>query len=368
VKNRWLAGLLVVTSAVTPLNAQAPALGVQGDHFTVNGIPTFLLFVSYFDAMRRSHGPAMNNQGDIDSDFAYFKAHGLNGIRIFPNWWIYACGDVTQGTDTLFRGGGTLRDRKLAVFLRVLDRAAHHGLLVDVSFSRESVAGLGSRSPTSRHKDAYKEQIRSVAKELKGGYPHVLFDLQNEFTNQALTEEDVADIAKAVRAEDPRRIILASTDANHGLRSRSPQWTAGYIAAARGLDVAGVHPDRDDQWHTRAGMSTAIAEARKGMADGSRAPLRPVFVQEPMPFSQFDDATNPACSKQSFDPGAGHHQEAALNAKLAGAAGFTFHTRLTFDLDTQTYVSKLESASAERTELEGIHPKVSSAPWGARVP
>ena len=53
--------------------------------FNVNGVNKFLLFVSYFDAMRRAHedGEAATL---LDRDLAYIRGQGFDGIRIFTNW------------------------------------------------------------------------------------------------------------------------------------------------------------------------------------------------------------------------------------------------------------------------------------------
>jgi hypothetical protein len=65
-------------------------LGIDEEMFTVNGTPQFLVFVSYFDAMDVS---ATN----LHSDFAYLRSKGVDGVRIFPNWW-----DVQQDASKRF--------------------------------------------------------------------------------------------------------------------------------------------------------------------------------------------------------------------------------------------------------------------------
>jgi hypothetical protein len=49
-------------------------LAVQGDHFTVNGQPRFLTFISYFDAI-----DATNNV----SDFRYLRQRGIDEYGCF---------------------------------------------------------------------------------------------------------------------------------------------------------------------------------------------------------------------------------------------------------------------------------------------
>lgn len=61
-------------------------IGIDENMFTINGTPTFLVFVSYLDAMDVS-------STNLHSDFAYLKSKGVDGVRIMPNWWNVA-GDV----------------------------------------------------------------------------------------------------------------------------------------------------------------------------------------------------------------------------------------------------------------------------------
>jgi hypothetical protein len=67
---------------------QGTTLRVKGDHFTVNGAPRFLVFVSYFDGVHRDAHSIVDggqNLTTLTKDLCYFQAHGVNGIRVFPN-------------------------------------------------------------------------------------------------------------------------------------------------------------------------------------------------------------------------------------------------------------------------------------------
>jgi hypothetical protein len=319
--------LVVALMMWTASAAYAQTLARQGDRFTVDGVPKFLMFISYFDAMRRSDAAA-GNSGDLDTDFRFLKSEGFDGIRIFPNWWSYSCsGDDSvnvHAADTLFTSGTGLRHGKWNLFIRVLDRAAAHGLLVDVSFSRETVAGLTSVAN-------YQAQIATVASRLAGGHRHVFFDIQNEFDNsnsqQHLTEAEVLSIAKAIHEQDPLRLVTASTTAGNSAK-------AGSIVAHAGLDFAATHPPLGDNWSDDAVIAAAVNDTRGAMG----SPPRPVHLQETTAFSNF-------CDTDEKNPD--HHAAAAARAKANGAAGFTFHTRKTFDLSTSTYVQKLVEANGE---------------------
>jgi hypothetical protein len=322
--------LIFVLTIWTAHVAPAQTLARQGDRFTVDGVPRFLMFISYFDAMRRSSAAA-GNSGDLETDFRFLKNEGFDGIRIFPNWWSYSCtGDDSvnvQAADTLFTSGTSLRDGRWEVFVRVLDRAAAHGLLVDVSFSRETVQGLTSVAN-------YQAQIATAAARLAGGYRHVFFDIQNEFdkssSQQHLSDSEVRAIAGAIHQKDPLRLVTASTTAGN-----SPK--AGSIVEYAGLDFAATHPPlgvAGANWYDAAVIASAVNDTRTAMGSSPR----PVHLQETTAFSNF-------CDTDEKNPD--HHAAAAERAKAGGAAGFTFHTRKTFDLSRSTYVQMLVEANGE---------------------
>jgi hypothetical protein len=82
--NRWLtaAGLATLLLPSTPAAAQSVA--VEGDHFVVDRHdgkgprPKFLLFVSYFDALRAS---------DLAGDLDYIANRmQFDGVRVLVNW------------------------------------------------------------------------------------------------------------------------------------------------------------------------------------------------------------------------------------------------------------------------------------------
>src|SRR5690349_18925972 len=93
---RMLACAILVACAARA--AEAQTLGVDGDRLAIGGAPRFLLFVSYFDAMRRFHA------GDVDTDLRYVREHGYDGIRMFANWWRYTC-DHPLGPNDAGRDG-----------------------------------------------------------------------------------------------------------------------------------------------------------------------------------------------------------------------------------------------------------------------
>jgi hypothetical protein len=295
-----------------------PSLGISGDHFVVDGQPKFLLFVSYYDAMRRGDAGA----DALDADFAFFR-DTVDGVRMFVNWLAYDCApapDRDEATDTLFALDG-LSEARWPSFQRVLAKASDYGLLVDVTFDRDAVHRHGGMSQA-----AYVRALVEVTRRLKGQYPNVYFDLQNEWDNKAahaITEPELREAIAAVRQEDGSRLLTAS----------------GAFPSGAGLDFAAIHDPRDRHWfeqdHYRAHLVPGV----------------PTHFQEPMSFSAF-------CPGQDKDNTPGRHVIAAASARKAGGAAWTFHTRTSFKMDggynggASRFVDL--ASAAEKAELRGL--------------
>src|SRR5437764_7755527 len=283
--------------------ANSQTLGVHGDRFTVNGQPRFLVFVSYFDGVRRLPDN-LASTAVLDADLDYFVRKGISGVRIFPNWQFRS--------ETLMQCDGTLRRLQLDKLRIFIDRAAEKGLVVDVSFTIDTVRkAQGGQCLTA---GAYKTALEAATAAL-AGKKGVLFDLQNEhdknhpptdashphgWTPQAWADYLATTIKPAVKTRDPARLLTVS-------------WTSDVEPAAvfsyvqdRGYDVLTYHY-RGPDWETRT--STYLTTFKALFV--RRGPQRPIYLQEPNRFP--------------FDVTASHYDAAVANAKRAGAAAWTFH-------------------------------------------
>jgi hypothetical protein len=303
-------------------SSRAQTLGVDGERFTVDGRPQFLLFVSYFDGLRRaSYG------GEVDTDFAYLKRVGFDGVRILVNWQ-YPCGSgPADDASKLFAGDGSINEAMWKVFVRVLDRAAVHRLVVDVTFTRDTYG-----APIAV--DAYRTAIASVARRLlaDGGYRHVLFDIQNEYPLHGLTSADVHRILAEVETVDAARLVTASGG-------------GGDIVDDPAMDVIAHHDSREENWHELAAAREQL-DAIRGRPGASP---KPIYLQEPMPFRKF----HPDCGHGEA-PRSGFARRAVRQARQHGAAAWTFHTRQSFDLREKPLVQLLEEDPDQQGELEAV--------------
>jgi hypothetical protein len=321
--------------------AATPALAVEGARFTVDGVPRFLLIVSYFDALRASDAV-------LDADFAWLRDHGIDGIRIFPNWW--RCAAVRQcgghpGDDTLMDAAGGIRADRLARLRQVLAKAGQHRLVVDLSFARETVRGTSGATLSA---DAYAGALAAALKAL-GPLPHVMVDLQNEVYQNRLFAERAADDAPKVaalagRLDAAARILFVSTNAGEAERYVYCGASGPCPAGAAPLDVIAVHDAREANWHDRT-----PAVVRDLVALGSRRGPRPIYLQEPMPWQ---DERAPDRVERFLD--------AAARARRAGAAAWTFHTRSAFILRDGRSL-QAQASAGERQVIEQLRARVDAA-------
>ena len=279
------------------------------------GQEKFFVVVSYFDALRAS-------DSTLDSDFTYLKSKGVDGIRIFPNWWNWNNGDRQAATDTLIDENGNLRQSQLDRLKIVLDKAKNKEFIVDVSFARE-VAGQ-EVIDINEYKNGIIEAVGMIKQD---GYKDILIDIQNEHNGGItyLSDNDVKDIRDDIKQIAPDYPLGASIayDAS----------TSYAIDAANvvNLDVILYHDPRTADWYQRTGQ----------VVNELKVSGKPVYLEEP-------ERWMPGSSLTSND-----FMTAMTQAKSAGAAAWTFHTEAGFDLRSDSLQSQL--SSVEREFLDSIN-------------
>jgi hypothetical protein len=325
-----MAGLLV-----RPGQAAAQAnLAVEGDHFTVNGQPRFLTFISYFDGL---------DAADYGSDLQYLHAQGFDGVRIFPNWWTTA--GVSWAGDTLIRSDGSLDPDTVMRFHWFLSSAEQHGLVVDMSFSAETVSTSGSGPPTLGMA-ALVAGLSNAAREF-AGHRNVLFDLQNESdinrplqnpsvpSRQGLSVSELLQLRQAVKSVDPGRIVTASVTGDVHL--------APGRALSSAQDVVAWHDARVPSFAQDTAPNTQLLRSFGG----------PVYLQEP---------------PKASDVGAGADafRVAVANAKRLGAAAWCYHHGESHVLNGTILQNTLSPVS--RDFVTSFWSVLNATPWGANVP
>jgi hypothetical protein len=282
-----LAGPLLIV--LSPIEAQAQKLTIQGDRFAVDGEPRFLTFMTMFGAMAAP---------DIAADMQTVRALGFDGVRIWPN--------LDTGPQ-LMNGDGTLKPDELERLRLILDEARKQRILVDVSFTFEHIRGL----------DAARARVGiAAATEALRSYDNFLIDIQNERNvtdRRFMSETDVARALAAIKSVDPARIVVASNSPVD-----PPEYAADFTARV-GLDATAYHEPRNSRWYTASEVQSVVGAMRKNG--------KPAYLQEPM--STRDDLfPYPAHDRADY------FMQAIANAKLAGAAAWCFHTDVAVDYRT----------------------------------
>ena len=297
--------LCVVAQLLTPARAVAQTLSVQGDRFAVDGHQRFLLFVSYFDGLRRP------TTALIDEDLQYLKEKGVDGIRVFPDWRV----------PRLMDSHGAVNPARLERLLTLVERAALKGMMVDLSFD-PSLPGITSLNNFREGRNG-DGGLTKVAKALhEAGRRNVIFDLCNEWDLHcaAFGMAGLQAVKNAIKAVDPERLVVVSARDEHQAVSFVKDF---------GFDAVTYHDPRDhaptrdplDNWATRTGTVVASLKKRLAQSPGGIAPIRsPIYLQEPSRFIRPDE------DRTDTDDSAPYYSIAVTNARLSGAAAWTFHT------------------------------------------
>jgi hypothetical protein len=324
--------LIVTLTLVGPDAAPAQVLGIEGTRFTIDGAAKFLVLISYFDGLHRAaSGPAA-----LDHDFDFLRQH-VDGIRVLVNWCGHPClaGGQTGAADPLFDREGRIREETWVRFKTLLDRARAHRLIVDVTFTRETLRA-DAVPPLAAYGDGIKAVIARLEREAPGSYRHVFFDIQNEFTiRDGFTDDQVDAIVAKAREARPSAIVTGSI-------TQKTAAEAAAIVKRRKFSIAAFHDARSagsvKHWHERARL---LEDVRALIETGV-----PVVYDEPTAYcvASADRRCHPAGID---DSNVSHFVEAAKQAKQAGAALWTFHTRAAFDLSNGGYVDRASNAEKE---------------------
>jgi len=288
-------------------DAQAQRLGIQGDRLTIDGVPKFLTFVTYFGGM---------GAPNVIADLHLMKTLGFDGFRIWPN--------LDTGPQ-IMNGDGSLRPNEFAQFLSILDQAKQERLIVDVTFTYEHIRGM---TPATA-----RIGIGNVATALRS-YENVLFDIQNERNvpdRRFMSEPDIASIYRTIKDIDPSRIVGCSEARGD---DAGPANNAAFMRRL-GLDIDMFHETRQSDWYTFAVQNSVISTLR--------TTGKVVYLQEPMTTSD-SYFTYPSHDRAEY------FLQAIAHAKLAGAAAWCFHTEL--GVDFRTGAPFFENRLRERPEPE----------------
>ena len=288
-------------------------LGVEGDHFTLNDKPTFLLGFSYYGALGAP-------EEFIRKDLAEFRSHGFNWLRVWATWGGY---DTNVSAVTV---DGLPREPYLTRLRWVISECDRVGVVVDVTLTR------GKELPGFQAHLAAVETLVATLKPFRNWY----LDLGNERDvgdARHVSLNELKELRERVRAMDPRRLVTASFG-GHDLSREDVRDAIEVI----GVDILCPHRPR----HRKSPGETE-AETRKllGFMSG-RGRIVPVQYQEPF-----------RRGYTSWEPEATDFLTDLRGALRGGAAGWCFHNggqrtkpdeqpRRSFDLRRKRLMDQLD--------------------------
>ncbi|MBI2674403.1 MAG: hypothetical protein HYX22_01560 [Candidatus Yanofskybacteria bacterium] len=298
-------------------------LGISGDTFTIGGVSKFLVLASYFDAL-----DASNLGGDLD----YLKSKGIDGIRIFPNWWDFDPDSQTFNPgNTLMDVNGNISSSRMSDLLSVLSAAKSRNMIVDVTFARETVPGPcdGDRIPNVMCMSEFMEGTESAVRQINSaGYGNVFFDIQNEFEQFNFSNSDLIAIKNRIKSVNSNFIVSASEVGG-----------GSGIAVSTGMDIVNTHEPRDNWPSSVSSVVSSATSTRK-----------PIYLGESARVGDGADST------QEFIT-------AVSDTKRAGGAAWTFHSRANFNLDNSSLQNNYNQI--EKDFLDQFLSSLNRVTWGA---
>jgi hypothetical protein len=268
-------------------------VGISGDKFTVNGQPTFLIGVSYFDGS--------NYQV---SDFDALAARRFNLIRIWLDW-----GTAGDGRSFFDGSGALVQGAKL---LNLVRAARARGLVVDVTIL----------DPGLTFGDVNRA-LRETATLLKDE-PNVFFDVMNEHDHGGgpRSHAEVAGFISTVRANAPNRPVTVSSTGGHLMDTANIEEEMN-----AGVQIVTPHFERTSDWYDRT--DDRVRFVKNYIA--SRGRNLPVYLQE--------EARR---GHSGLDPSKDQFLQAAREARDAGAAAWVLHTDAGFDLGANSFFGAVD--------------------------
>lgn len=292
------------------VSLQANAITIKNGQFIQDGKPIFLLGLSYFDGLSAS--PRI-----LESDLNFFGERGFNALRVWANWYP----DFQPKTTGLLEPDGNVNVQLLNRLRRMIEMANKKGFVIKLTFSRHPLEKI----PFPKYKNGVLDVVRAIENS-----ENVLLDLQNE-TDHCGTSSDpdclghlslaqVRELRDAIKEIDPGRIVTASWGGGDAKDYKS-------FVEQTHVDFIATHgPTRKKDWAEKT--SVEMKQARSQID-----PQIPILFDEPSRCDKGVDCKDPSAAQQFLI--------AAQNAKLAGAAGWFFHTTAGFRLNNRPMHERL---------------------------
>lgn len=330
------------SSVVQTTTGAAPSgstvLGLSGGgYYTLNGVPTFLLGISYYDAATNWY------TSDLDS----LAADGFNLIVVH-------CDDINRvDAESCYNSDGTIKSAKATLLNNLIDYAETKGIVVDMVCLYADVDGTNSAAYLTTAQ-ARTDAVTNCINTFKA-QPNVMFSVVNEhnYGSFADTHAEMDALMATARAACASCLIHYSSSDNIGVEADAHIFTtrSGWTVdtanvqaeLASGVNALVPHNDRQAGWHLLGG---ARAGALRNYLDSIGRQSMPVFFEEDA--REGSGGTGVANDYLTY----------AQEVKIARGAGYVFHTAAGFDLSTTAMYAQL--TGVEPTVVDTIAAAVAS--------
>lgn len=332
----WYATVCVPTSGqedhAKTLEPQA-VLGCEGDRFTIDGKPTFLLGISYYSALGAS-------EEFVTADLDDLRAAGFNWLRVWVTWDSF--GENVSALDH----EGKRRDPYFNRLRNLVAECDRRHMIVDVTLARSRP---GQREGGSVHLPDLDSHRRAVQTIVQGLAPHRnwYLDLANERDvgdDRFVSVEELAELRKL--AATLRHDLLVT--ASFGGHDLSPDDIDDAMRKVKCHFLA-IHRPR----HAESPKQTERETRKVIQVLKSLQQTVPVHHQEPFRRGYTD-----------WEPVADDFLVDLRGALQGGAAGWCFHNgstkystdqrpRRSFDLREHRLMEQLDAE--ELKVIAGVH-------------
>ncbi|MBI5094574.1 MAG: cellulase family glycosylhydrolase [Candidatus Hydrogenedentes bacterium] len=268
--------------------SHAPALGIDGTDFTLDGKPTFLLGASYYGAL------GIEDTRNVKLDLDDLGHCGFNWIRVWATW------KYDDDNMSAVAADGAVRQPYMDRLERVCELAGQRGFVVDVTVTR----GKAPHFPSTQQQ--HLNVITTLSQKLQR-FRNVYFDVANERNigdDRYVSMTEVGELIAAVKKSDPNRLCTASQGGDIASDEVTEYITVGKVDFLCPHRARGQHSPIETEAKTRAYL-TFIKAAPRSV---------PVHYQEP--FRRGYNDWNPVENDFTTD---------LRGARVGGAAGWCFH-------------------------------------------
>lgn len=334
------------TSSTRPVLSITP-----NGQFAIDGTPVFLQGIGYYDCSNY-------HTSDIDA----LAADKFN---------LYVCqvDDVYRNNgNSAYNSDGTLKAAKVAAIQAFIDYVGTKGGVVDLNLMYANADGANTATYITSQTNRLNG-ITAAVNAFKGN-TNVLFSVMREHNYGSCCDSESAEINlymnQARSACSTCLITYSSSDNIGALDSGGHLFTTNQsttvnttnVAAelGNGINIVMPHNERNSGWHTK---TTARVSALRTYLTANGLESIPVLLEE-------DGHENNLASRTTAPLGsAAAYVHVAVDAKLAGAAGWVYTPDASFDLNPSTLLSQI--TAVEQTYMDTVGAALSAASVSTRA-